>query len=88
MGASKGKVSMDEEAQLVSRLSSRERDILRLLANGYSNVEIAEALNLKETTTEKYLYLLGLKLQIHKRASQAIFAVRSGLCKLEELELR
>lgn len=79
---------LTEEGQLAARLPPRLREILILIANGYSNVAICDKLNVRSQTLSKYLDMLRWRLEIRERASLAIFAVRSGLCKIEELELR
>ncbi len=60
-------------------LTPREREILRLVAAGKSNKEIASVLHLSEKTVEKYLSELFAKLNVSSRVEAAVLAVREGL---------
>ena len=51
----------------MEELSSREEEVLALLAEGLSNREIALALGLSPRTIETYLHRLYKKLGVHKR---------------------
>lgn len=60
-------------------LSERERTILCAVAQGYSNKEIAQALNLVEGTVKNYLSTIFAKLDARDRAHAVMLAVRAGL---------
>lgn len=60
-------------------LSNREVDVLRLLAEGMSNREIAEALTLGEKTIKTHVSNILSKLQLNSRTQAALYAVRIGL---------
>jgi DNA-binding NarL/FixJ family response regulator len=64
---------------LLGRLSAREVDVLRLLALGLSNSEIAARLFLSEGTVRNYVSTLMEKLEVKDRTQAAIFALRHGL---------
>lgn len=66
-------------------LTERERDVLKTLACGYSNKEIAQALVLTETTVKGYVSTVLSKLGVSDRTQAALIAVRHGLVKMEEL---
>jgi DNA-binding NarL/FixJ family response regulator len=68
----------------VTELSEKEVDILRCVAMGLSNKEIAEQLAYSEKTVKNYLSVIFQKLGIHDRTQAAIFAFRHGLIPLEE----
>jgi DNA-binding NarL/FixJ family response regulator len=59
--------------------TERERDILGLLSNGYSNSEIADKLFLAEGTVRNYTSVLLKKLGVSDRTQAAILAIRYGL---------
>jgi DNA-binding NarL/FixJ family response regulator len=61
------------------RLSRREREVTRLLANGHSHKEIAAALNISVKTVETYKYRVMAKLDLHNKSELVQFALRSGL---------
>jgi two-component system, NarL family, response regulator LiaR len=66
------------DQKLVSELSDREREILRLLARGYTNAEIAQALFLSDGTVKNYVSTILAKLGVTDRTQAALFAVRAG----------
>ena len=59
-------------------LSTRELDVLRLVADGATNPGIAEALGISENTVRTYLRRAHLKLGSHKRGEAALAADRRG----------
>lgn len=67
----------------LERLSPREYEILKLLAEGMSNQEIAEDLNLSVKSVETYRSRMMQKLGIHDLASLVKFAIEHGLTTLE-----
>ena len=60
-------------------LKERELVILRLLAHGYTNREIAAELCFSEKTVKNYLTMIFHKLQITDRTQAAVYAVQHGL---------
>ena len=60
-------------------LSDREVEVLRLVATGLTNAEVAEKLFLSSRTVEWYLGSIYRKLGIHSRTEAARFAVEHGL---------
>ena len=63
-------------------LTAREREILRLLADGYSNRRIAEALFISESTAGVHVSNILGKLGVASRTEAATTAVRLGLDRL------
>ncbi len=59
-------------------LSERERDVLVLLAWGYSNKEIAAKLGLSVKTVETYKVRIGEKLGLRSRTEMVQYALRHG----------
>lgn len=66
-------------------LTERERDVLKTLARGFSNKEIAQALFLTETTVKGYVSTVLSKLGVSDRTQAALIAVRHGLVKMADL---
>lgn len=67
------------DQKLISQLSEREREVLRFLATGLSNTEIAQTLFLSEGTVKNYVSTLFSKLGVADRTQAAILAIRAGL---------
>ena len=67
-------------------LTPREREVLRRLALGLSNREIADALCIGEETVKTHVGSVLGKLQVENRAQAIVQALRRGLVSLEELD--
>jgi len=60
-------------------LSDREIAILRLVAEGLSNSEVAQSVSLSENTVKYYLKNILQKLNVHNRTEAVTTAIRNGL---------
>jgi len=70
----------DDHAELLLRsLSERERQILTLLARGYSNRRIAESCYLSINTVRTHVQNVLIKLGVHSKLEAVALAVRRGL---------
>lgn len=76
--------NLSTEGASLTELSEKETDILRCVAMGLSNKEIAEQLAYSEKTVKNYLSVIFQKLNIRDRTQAAIFAFRHGLIPLDE----
>jgi DNA-binding NarL/FixJ family response regulator len=65
-------------------LSEREREVLRLLAHGLTNSEIARRLYLSEGTVRNYVSAIFAKLDVTDRTQAALVALRLGLADLHD----
>ncbi len=72
-----------QEAQKDSLLSQREREVLRLLAMGYTNQQIADMIYLSIKTVETYKSRLKDKLGLQGRAELVRYAIQTGLLDTE-----
>ena len=66
-------------------LTERETDVLRLLAQGQSNKEIARALSIGEKTVKTHVSNVLGKLGVQSRTQAALYAVRIGLVSADQL---
>ena len=96
-GAARGQTVIDPElsgalATLASggagvdALTARERDVLRELARGRTNREIAEVLGIAPETIKTHVTNILSKLGVRHRTEAAIWGLKTGLLALEELE--
>ncbi|HFB39338.1 MAG TPA: response regulator transcription factor [Oceanithermus sp.] len=65
-------------------LTDREVQILRLLAQGATNQEIADELGISEKTVRNRLSEIFAKLHLNNRTQAALFAIREGLADFED----
>jgi NarL family two-component system response regulator LiaR len=74
-----GKQKLSEEP-----LTQRELEILRLIAQGLENKEIAEKLVISEATVRTHVSNILGKLHLASRTQAALYALREGLASLDE----
>ena len=67
-------------------LTERELEVLRLIAKGKSNREIAEELVISEATVRTHVSNILGKLQLASRTQAALYALREGIAELEEAQ--
>ena len=66
-------------ARAAEELTERELEVLRLVAEGLDNAEIAKVLFLSPTTVKRHVSSVVSKLGVSNRVQAAIWAVRSGI---------
>jgi two-component system, NarL family, response regulator LiaR len=67
------------DSKSLEQLSEREIDVLRLIANGMENAEIADALNISPRTAKNHVSNILAKLGLPSRVQAAVYAVRQGV---------
>jgi DNA-binding NarL/FixJ family response regulator len=73
------RAATEDASDLICELTARETEILRLMAEGKRNREIAETLFLSEKTVKNYISSILFKLQVNSRTEAALLAVKRGL---------
>ena len=77
------KPPLAKEAEDVA-LTERETDVLKLIAQGHSNQEIAEKLVLSERTVHSHVNRILTKLHLASRTQAALYALRKGIASLDQ----
>jgi NarL family two-component system response regulator LiaR len=75
-----------EEPPLFTELTERELGVLRLIANGMTNSQIAEKLVISENTVKGHVSNILSKLHLADRTQVAVYAWQKGLVNREQLE--
>ena len=73
------RVRIGEEKDSYSSLTEREREILKLIAEGYTNTQVAERLVISPKTVDTHRTHIMDKLNLHSRAELVKYAMRRGL---------
>lgn len=79
-----GRVRTGDELDLGEVLSEREREVVRLTAEGYTALQAAEQLSLSPKTVETYRHRAMEKLGLTNRAELVRYALRAGLLVQDE----
>jgi two-component system, NarL family, response regulator LiaR len=90
--AAEGRVHLSPEAAIrlakdlrrperVESLTKRETSVLKLVAEGLANKEIARRLSISEKTVKAHLNNVFAKLDVHSRTQAALEAIRSGIAQ-------
>jgi len=75
-------IEKDEDGIKLDNLTTREIDVLRLLAVGMYNKEVAETLNISERTVKNHVSNIFKKLDVTDRTQAAVFAIRNGIVNI------
>ena len=75
-------------SRLMPPLTERELEVIRALAQGKSDRQIANSLGISEKTVRNHTSNIYRKLHIFDRTQAVIYAIREGVIDVEELEYR
>lgn len=67
----------------INELTKREVEVLKLLANGMFNKEIAATLNISERTVKNHVSNIFKKIMVSDRTQAAVFAIKNNLVKIK-----
>ena len=67
------------DSEVLERLTSRELEVLAMIARGHTNTEIADGLYVSERTVKSHVTSIFVKLEARDRAAAILLAYRSGL---------
>ena len=75
-------IEKNEDEVKIDSLTRRELEVLKLLAVGMYNKEVAEKLNISERTVKNHVSNIFKKLEVTDRTQAAVFAIRNNLINL------
>lgn len=75
-------IEKNADSVKIENLTSREIEVLQLLAVGMFNKEIAENLNISERTVKNHVSNIFKKLDVTDRTQAAVFSIRNGLVNI------
>lgn len=78
------RVNAGAERESYDGLTSRQREVLTLIAGGLANQDIADQLNISVRTVERHRENIMARLNLHSRTDLVKYALRKGLIQLEE----
>ena len=76
------RIEKNEDEEKIEELTKRELEVLKLLAIGMYNKEIAEKLNISERTVKNHVSNIFKKLEVTDRTQAAVFAIRNNLIQI------
>ena len=76
--------ALPDAMELFQPLTDREMEILRLIARGLSNKEIARALSISQQTVKNHMTAILRKLAVNDRTQAAVYALRKGWIRLQD----
>jgi DNA-binding NarL/FixJ family response regulator len=79
------RVHRQSPPKAVDSLTTREREVFRLIARGLSNAEIGQELFISDTTVKTHITRLLQKLDLRDRAQAIVLAYQTGLFDVDEL---
>jgi DNA-binding NarL/FixJ family response regulator len=71
---------------LIESLTAREKEILRFVAEGHSNQQIARSLLISTSTVKNHIRAILSKLGVSDRTQAAVLAIRAGMFAEESEE--
>jgi two-component system response regulator NreC len=77
------RVGEGEEETTYRELTDREREVLKLIAEGYTNPEIAKLLHVSVKTVQAHRGHIMEKLDLHRPAALVRYAIRKGLVEAD-----
>ncbi len=78
-----GRVAEGSEHEALDGLTDREQEVLKLIADGLTNQEIADKLTISVKTVERHRANIMAKLNLHSRTELVKYAIRKGLIDVE-----
>jgi DNA-binding NarL/FixJ family response regulator len=75
-------IEKNRDADKIDGLTKRELEVLKLLAIGMYNKEVAENLEISERTVKNHVSNIFKKLEVTDRTQAAVFAIRNNLISI------
>lgn len=76
-------LTQDEDKNMISTLTNREMELLRAIAKGMSNKDIADLMNISERTVKNHISHIFKKINVEDRTQAAVFAIKNDIIKVK-----
>ena len=73
----------DVKKSMIDSLTKRKLEILKLIAQGLLNKEIAAMLNISERTVKNHISNIFKKIDVSDRTQAAVFAIKNGIVEIK-----
>lgn len=77
--------TLPEDVEMFQPLTDREMEILRFIAQGLSNKEIARTLHISQQTVKNHITSILRKLAVNDRTQAAVYALKRGWIRLQDM---
>jgi len=76
-------ITQDDDKNMISNLTPRELELLKTIARGKSNRDIAFEFNISERTVKNHISHIFKKINVEDRTQAAVFAIKNDLIKIK-----
>jgi len=75
-------LTQDEDRNMIASLTNREMELLKAIAQGMSNRDIAESMDISERTVKNHISHIFKKINVEDRTQAAVFAIKNDIIKV------
>lgn len=80
-------IKRDMDSDKINSLTSRELQILKMIASGKKNIEIANNMTITERTVKNHISHIFDKIEVKDRTQAAVFAIRNSIVELYDKKI-
>lgn len=76
-------ITQDEDKNMILSLTNRELELLKAIAQGMANKDIAESMNISERTVKNHISHIFKKINVEDRTQAAVFAIKNDIIRIK-----